>query len=49
MTFYLGCAVWSYEGWLGSFYPTKTPKKDFLSLYSQRLTAVEGNTTFYAV
>ncbi|GFE71395.1 DUF72 domain-containing protein [Chroococcus sp. FPU101] len=47
--FYLGCAVWSYKGWLGSFYPLKTPAKDFLSLYSQRLTTVEGNTTFYAV
>ncbi|PSF35032.1 DUF72 domain-containing protein [Aphanothece hegewaldii CCALA 016] len=47
--FYLGCAVWSYKGWLGSFYPPKTPVKDFLSLYSQRLTTVEGNTTFYAV
>lgn len=49
MAFYLGCAVWSYEGWLGSFYPLKTSNKDFLRLYSQRLTAVEGNTTFYAV
>jgi uncharacterized protein YecE (DUF72 family) len=47
--FYLGCAVWSYKGWLGSFYPPKTPAKNFLSLYSQRLTTVEGNTTFYAV
>lgn len=49
MSFYLGCAVWSYQGWIGNFYPSKTPKKDFLSLYSQRLTAVEGNTTFYAI
>ncbi|MGK7931493.1 MAG: DUF72 domain-containing protein [Microcystaceae cyanobacterium] len=49
MTFYLGCAVWSYGGWLGSFYPPKTANKDLLSLYSQRLTTVEGNTTFYAV
>lgn len=47
--FYLGCAVWAYKGWLDSFYPPKTQTKDFLSLYSQRLTTVEGNTTFYAV
>lgn len=47
--FYLGCAVWAYKGWLDSFYPPKTQNKDFLSLYSQRLTTVEGNTTFYAV
>ncbi len=47
--FYLGCAVWSYKGWVGDFFPPKTKTQDFLSLYSQRLTAVEGNTTFYAV
>jgi uncharacterized protein YecE (DUF72 family) len=47
--FYLGCAVWSYKGWVGEFYPPKTAAKDFLSLYSRRFTAVEGNTTFYAV
>lgn len=49
MSFYLGCAVWSYKGWLGKFYPPKTATKDFLSCYSQRFTTVEGNTTFYAV
>lgn len=49
MNFHLGCAVWSYKGWVGSFYPPKSQAKNFLRLYSQRLTAVEGNTTFYAV
>lgn len=49
MNFYLGCAVWSYKGWVGNFYPPKSQAKDFLRLYSQRLTTVEGNTTFYAV
>jgi uncharacterized protein YecE (DUF72 family) len=48
MNFYLGCAVWSYKGWVGNFYPPKSQSKDFLGLYSQRLTTVEGNTTFYA-
>ncbi len=48
MTFYLGCAVWSYKGWVGEFYPPKSQSKDFLSLYGQRFTTVEGNTTFYA-
>ena len=46
---YLGCAVWSYKGWVGSFYPAKTQPKDFLSLYSQQFNTVEGNTTFYAI
>ncbi|MGH2414592.1 MAG: DUF72 domain-containing protein [Microcystaceae cyanobacterium] len=49
MNFYLGCAVWTYKGWVGDFYAPKTPTKDFLRLYSQRLTTVEGNTTFYAI
>jgi uncharacterized protein YecE (DUF72 family) len=49
MNFYLGCAVWSYKGWIGTFYPPKSKAKDFLRLYSQRLSTVEGNTTFYAV
>ncbi|MBD2576610.1 DUF72 domain-containing protein [Oscillatoria sp. FACHB-1406] len=48
-SFYLGCAVWSYKGWVGDFFPPKSPAKDFLSLYAQRLATVEGNTTFYAV
>ena len=47
--FYLGCAVWSYAGWVGNLYPPKSRFQDFLNLYSQRFTTVEGNTTFYAV
>jgi uncharacterized protein YecE (DUF72 family) len=47
--FFLGCAVWSYKGWIGDFYPPNSRPSDFLRLYSRRLTAVEGNTTFYAV
>lgn len=49
MNFRLGCAVWSYKGWVGKFYPPGSRTKEFLRLYSQRLTTVEGNTTFYAV
>ena len=49
MKFYLGCAVWSYKGWVGNFYPPHSRPADFLSLYGQRLTTVECNTTFYAV
>ena len=49
MNFRIGCAVWSYKGWVGDFYPSGSRTTDFLQLYSQRLTTVEGNTTFYAV
>ncbi len=49
MNFLIGCAVWSYKGWVGDLYPTKSQNRDFLKLYSQRFLTVEGNTTFYAV
>jgi len=46
--FYLGCAVWGYKDWVGDLFPPGSKQGDFLSLYSRRLTTVEGNTTFYA-
>jgi uncharacterized protein YecE (DUF72 family) len=49
VNFLLGCAVWAYKGWIGELYPEGTRNADFLNLYSQRFTTVEGNTTFYAI
>lgn len=46
---YVGCAVWAYDGWASSFYPQGLPKDERLQSYARRLTAVEGNSTFYAV
>lgn len=46
---YIGCPMWGYKDWVGRFFPPKTPASEFLRLYSRKLTAVEGNTTFYAV
>ena len=46
--FYIGCPIWSYKEWVGSFFPTRTAPGDFLRLYSRQLSTVEGNTTFYA-
>jgi uncharacterized protein YecE (DUF72 family) len=45
---YIGCAVWGYKDWLGELFPAGSKSAEFLSLYSRRLTTVEGNTTFYA-
>lgn len=45
----MGCPIWSYKGWMGSFFPEGTKQSDFLREYARRLTTVEGNTTFYAV
>ena len=49
MSIYLGCPIWSFKGWVGNFYPKGTKPADFLREYAQRLTTIEGNTTFYAV
>ena len=49
MSFYIGCPIWSFKGWVGNFYPDKTKPADFLREYTRRLTTVEGNTTFYAI
>ncbi len=46
---YIGCPMWGYKEWVGSFFPARTPQSEFLRLYSHRLTTVEGNTTFYAL
>jgi uncharacterized protein YecE (DUF72 family) len=46
---YVGCAVWAYDGWANSFFPPGLPKDERLKAYARRLTAVEGNSTFYAV
>lgn len=49
MNFRIGCAVWSYKGWVGDLYPPKSRSSEFLRLYSEVFSTVEGNTTFYAI
>jgi uncharacterized protein YecE (DUF72 family) len=49
LSFFIGCAVWAYKGWVGELFPPGTRPADFLHLYSRRFTTVEGNTTFYAI
>jgi uncharacterized protein YecE (DUF72 family) len=49
MNFLIGCAVWAYKGWIGELYPKGSKAAEFLTLYTQRFTTVEGNTTFYSV
>lgn len=47
--FFIGCALWGYKGWVGELFPPGSKASEFLQLYSQRFTTVEGNTTFYSV
>ena len=47
MNLYLGTSGYSYKEWKGSFYPEKIPAKEMLHFYSERLSTVEINATFY--
>jgi uncharacterized protein YecE (DUF72 family) len=48
MNFRIGCAIWAYKPWVGELYPPGSRAGEFLKLYGQRFTTVEGNTTFYS-
>lgn len=45
----LGCAVYAHGGWRGQFLPLATSTESQLLAYAQRLNAVEGNSSFYAL
>jgi len=47
MNLYVGTSGYRYKEWKGSFYPERIPAKDMLSYYSERLSTVEINATFY--
>jgi uncharacterized protein YecE (DUF72 family) len=46
---FLGCPLWGYAGWVGTFYSDDAKPGEFLSQYSTVFNAVEGNTTFYSL
>jgi len=43
----IGCCGWSYDDWLGPFYPEGTRSGDYLTSYAQRFDLVEVDSTFY--
>jgi uncharacterized protein YecE (DUF72 family) len=47
MNLHVGTSGYSYKEWKGSFYPEKIAAKDMLRFYSERLSTVEINATFY--
>ena len=47
MNLHVGTSGYSYKEWKGSFYPEKIPAKEMLHFYSERLSTVEINATFY--
>jgi uncharacterized protein YecE (DUF72 family) len=48
-TFYLGTQGFSYQDWLGNFYPPHTRPENFLTHYAKHFRAVELDTTLYDV
>ncbi len=47
MAITVGTAGYSYDDWVGYFYPQGTQKRDFLSYYAQHFPLVEVNYTYY--
>jgi len=47
----IGCSGWSYDDWVGRFYPAELAKKkgEWLSYYARFFPTVEINSTFYRV
>lgn len=43
---YTGTSGYSFREWVGTFYPPKTPAKEYLAFYASRLNSVEINHTF---
>jgi uncharacterized protein YecE (DUF72 family) len=44
---YVGCSGWSYDGWLGHFYPANLDHRDFLKYYSHVFDFAEIDSSFY--
>jgi len=45
----LGTSSWTADGWVGSFYPAHAQPRDLLSIYAQRFSTVEIDSTFYRI
>jgi uncharacterized protein YecE (DUF72 family) len=46
---YVGCSGWSYDAWLGHFYPANSDHREFLKYYSRVFDFVEIDSSFYRV
>jgi len=45
--YWLGCSGWSYDDWLGPFYPPGAPPGEFLERYARVFRTVEVDSSFY--
>ena len=46
---YSGTSGFSYDDWVGDFYPAGLPKREWLTYYAREFNTCELNSTFYAV
>lgn len=46
---YLGTSGFSYDDWVGNFYPAGMPKREWLTYYSREFNTCEVNSTYYAL
>jgi uncharacterized protein YecE (DUF72 family) len=44
---YIGCSGWSYDAWLGHFYPASLDRREFLKYYGAVFDFVEIDSSFY--
>ncbi|RKZ34660.1 DUF72 domain-containing protein [bacterium] len=47
--FYCGTSGFSYDHWIGKFYPQDLPRNKWLTYYAKTFNAVEINYTFYHI
>ncbi len=45
--YWIGCSGYSYDDWVGRFYPEGMDKQMFFEYYAQKFNTVEINSTFY--
>jgi len=43
----VGCSGWSYNHWIGKFYPSNLPRNEWLRFYTDYFRTAEVNMTFY--
>jgi uncharacterized protein YecE (DUF72 family) len=46
---YTGTSGFSYQDWVGPFYPGGLPRQDWLHYYSQEFNSLELNSTYYVI
>ena len=39
---HIGTSGWSYDDWVGPFYPQGTPARDFLATYAERFVLLRN-------